>query len=474
MAPHRRTCSSAVHLHLKEKELTSEDNNQTIEQILGLTKDQLQISVHTGANQNCFGCMSHTESHRVSECHSSLVDVERCCRHICYNMVSLQPADTMKTALLVLLLLSSCQTSASHASLTVTPSWSQYFEYEDVSISCEQLGPGEWTVWRSTTKLSQCGVGWGTQTSSTCSVKSLKPDDSGVYWCESKHRDSSNAINITVTERQQHSVILQSPALPVMEGDDVTLSCQIKNGTKTTSSNLPAAFYKDGSSIGTEPTGHMTLHHVTRSDEGLYMCNISIHKKSPPSWLLIRDDSKPPFLTVSPDSSQLFEYDKLSLSCSNNSSSHGWRIQRFLLHNGILSSCGKGLGIQNSAECTIEIAKKQDSGIYWCESPAKQRSNSVNISITDNPVILQSPALPVMEGDDVTLSCRSKTTSSNLPAAFYKDGSSIRTEPTGHMTLHHVTRSDEGLYMCNISIHKKCPPSWLLIRGKDQCWQMKI
>ncbi|XP_072235593.1 high affinity immunoglobulin gamma Fc receptor I-like [Leuresthes tenuis] len=313
--------------------------------------------------------------------------------------------------------------------------------------------------------LSQCGVGWGTQTSSTCSVKSLKPDDSGVYWCESKHRDSSNAINITVTERQQHSVILQSPALPVMEGDDVTLSCQIKNGTKTTSSNLPAAFYKDGSSIGTEPTGHMTLHHVTRSDEGLYMCNISIHKKSPPSWLLIRDDSKPPFLTVSPDSTQLFEYDKLSLSCSNNSSSHGWRIQRFLLHNGILSNCGKGLGIQNSAECTIEIAKKQDSGIYWCESPAKQRSNSVNISITDNPVILQSPALPVMEGDDVTLSCRSKTTSSNLPAAFYKDGSSIRTEPTGHMTLHHVTRSDEGLYMCNISIHKKSPPSWLLIRA---------
>ncbi|XP_072235747.1 high affinity immunoglobulin epsilon receptor subunit alpha-like [Leuresthes tenuis] len=275
-----------------------------------------------------------------------------------------------------------------------------------------------------------------------------------------------------------------------MEGDDVTLSCQIKNGTKTTSSNLPAAFYKDGSSIRTEPTGHMTLHHVTRSDEGLYMCNISIHKKSPPSWLLIRvfgslsgtfkeallytlsstlslipDDSKPSFLTVSPDSSQLFEYDKLSLSCSNNSSSHGWRIQRFLLHNGILSSCGKGLGIQNSAECTIEIAKKQDSGIYWCESPAKQRSNSVNISITDNPVILQSPALPVMEGDDVTLSCQSKTTSSNLPAAFYKDGSSIRTEPTGHMTLHHVTRSDEGLYMCNISIHEKSPPSWLLIRG---------
>ncbi|KAM4565505.1 uncharacterized protein V3H82_014527 [Fundulus diaphanus] len=64
-----------------------------------------------------------------------------------------------------------------------------------------------------------------------------------------------------------------------------------------------------------------------------------------------------------------------------------------------------------------------------------------------------------MEGDDVTLSCHTKTAPSNLEAAFYKDGSLIRTEPAGHMTLHHVTSSDEGLYRCSISAHGESPSS---------------
>ena len=82
-------------------------------------------------------------------------------------------------------------------------------------------------------------------------------------------------------------------------------------------------------------------------------------------------------------------------------------------------------------------------------------------------VILQSPVLPVMEGDDVTLSCLTKTTPSNLPAAFYKDGSLIRTEPKGHMTLHHVTSSDEGLYRCNIRGHGESPSSRISVEGQD-------
>ena len=82
------------------------------------------------------------------------------------------------------------------------------------------------------------------------------------------------------------------------------------------------------------------------------------------------------------------------------------------------------------------------------------------------PVILQSPVLPVMEGEDLTLTCKTKT-SSNLPAGFYKDGSFIRTEPAGHMTIHHVSRSDEGLYKCNISSVGESPPSWVSVTGEE-------
>ena len=84
---------------------------------------------------------------------------------------------------------------------------------------------------------------------------------------------------------------------------------------------------------------------------------------------------------------------------------------------------------------------------------------------SDGSVILQSPVLPVMEGDDVTLTCKTKT--SNLTADFYKDGSLIRTEPAGHMTIHHVSKSDEGLYKCNISSKGESPSSWITVTGEE-------
>ncbi|CAI5671463.1 unnamed protein product [Oreochromis niloticus] len=72
-----------------------------------------------------------------------------------------------------------------------------------------------------------------------------------------------------------------------------------------------------------------------------------------------------------------------------------------------------------------------------------------------------------MEGDDVTLLCKTKTTPSNLPAAFYKDGSLIRKQPTGHMTIQHVSRSDEGLYKCDISGHGESPSSWITVTDQE-------
>ncbi|CAI5660261.1 unnamed protein product [Oreochromis niloticus] len=142
-----------------------------------------------------------------------------------------------------------------------------------------------WTLRRNTSKQrrTQCGDGWGEGAGSSCNINVFQSDSGvycGVYWCECREGPISNMVNLTVTGG---SVILQSPVLPVMEGDDVTLLCK----TKTTPSNLPAAFYKDGSLIRKQPTGHMTIQHVSRSDEGLYKCDISGHGESPSSWITV-------------------------------------------------------------------------------------------------------------------------------------------------------------------------------------------
>ncbi|GLD71256.1 sialoadhesin-like protein [Lates japonicus] len=189
----------------------------------------------------------------------------------------------MKATLLLLLLLIHRRSAHGRASVKVVPNKSQFSEYDNILVSCEHFGSGEWTVWRYTTQsleLSQCGSGWGILTSSTCEMTSVKPASSGVYWCESKHRQSSNAVSITIT-----------------------------------------------------------------------------------------DDSDLVFLTVSPDSSQLSEYENLSLSCGDNSSSHGWRIKRFPHagdpSNHKVSSYGDTWETLTSSGCSFTLIKKSVSAVYW-------------------------------------------------------------------------------------------------------------
>lgn len=89
-------------------------------------------------------------------------------------------------------------------------------------------------------------------------------------------------------------------------------------------------------------------------------------------------------------------------------------------------------------------------------------------------MILEGPVLPVAEGDAVTLSCRNKTSSSSVPAVFYKDGLFIGISTTGNMTIHTVYKSHEGLYRCNISGEGESPGSWLAVRGETQaCFIIK-
>ncbi|XP_051800544.1 Fc receptor-like A [Acanthochromis polyacanthus] len=169
-------------------------------------------------------------------------------------------------------------------------------------------------------------------------------------------------------------------------------------------------------------------------------------------------------LNLSPNRSQFFKDKSVTLSCEDEDRSAGWTLRRNTTR-GTRTQCGDGWGRPSGSSCTIGYMVPGDSGVYWCESMEAAASQSINLTVSGGSVILQSPVLPVMEGDPLTLSCQSKQ-DSPLPAAFYKDGSLIRTEPGGHMTILHVSRSDEGLYRCNISSHGESPSSWISVTGK--------
>nr|XP_004576180.1 uncharacterized protein LOC101474494 isoform X2 [Maylandia zebra] len=184
--------------------------------------------------------------------------------------------------------------------LTIQPDRTQFFRYESFNLTCG--APGNFTSWRvkrntSTGSFVPCQNNWGRPNGSSCINPKVFSLDSGLYWCESE-LECSNVLNISV---DTGVVILESPALPVTEGDKVILRCSYKEiWVQHSSSDFNATFYRNGIFIGRLPEGQMILETVSKSHEGFYKCQHPTKGASPQTWLGIRERTKtPPVFTAS-------------------------------------------------------------------------------------------------------------------------------------------------------------------------------
>ncbi|XP_030286868.1 junctional adhesion molecule B-like [Sparus aurata] len=116
----------------------------------------------------------------------------------------------------------------------------------------------------------------------------------------------------------------------------------------------------------------------------------------------------------------------------------------------------------------IHRVSKSDEGLYKCNISGAGESPESWLHVRAGSVILESPAVPVKEGDAVTLRCRNKETSTNLKADFYKNGHLIRSTSTGKLTIHSVSKSDEGFYKCIMPGAGESPERRLSIKVSKQ------
>ncbi|XP_026225443.1 low affinity immunoglobulin gamma Fc region receptor III-like [Anabas testudineus] len=165
-------------------------------------------------------------------------------------------------------------------------------------------------------------------------------------------------------------------------------------------------------------------------------------------------------LHIDPNRAQFFQYESVIFYCEGV-------FYCEIIHDskGEIPSCKTTTkGTQTGSSCTVNNVYPADSGKYWFDAGGGKRSNSVNIVVTNGSVILEIPALPVMEGEAVTLTCRNKMTSSQTLAHFYHYGLLVSNSFKGNMIIHNVSKSDEGPYKCSISGAGESAESWLTVR----------
>ncbi|KAM3591087.1 uncharacterized protein V6R79_022088 [Siganus canaliculatus] len=168
-------------------------------------------------------------------------------------------------------------------------------------------------------------------------------------------------------------------------------------------------------------------------------------------------------LVIHPNRAQFFEYESVTFHCEGFSNSTGGKVVHAL--KGEIPACRTAFKVTAAGfSCTIHNTYPADSGEHWCEDGHGGISNIVNITVTSGLVILESLVPPVLEGDAVTLHCRTER-SSNFPAGFFKDGRHIRNSSKGRLTILHFSKSDEGVYKCSIPGVGESPESRLTVRG---------
>lgn len=84
-------------------------------------------------------------------------------------------------------------------------------------------------------------------------------------------------------------------------------------------------------------------------------------------------------LSIAPNRTQFFAYEKISLWCAVPANSSGWSVRR-----NASSPSSEVCSVQNVDSCNISDIYPSDSGVYWCESQRGVCSNKVNITVTGN------------------------------------------------------------------------------------------
>ncbi|XP_016423536.1 uncharacterized protein LOC107752134 [Sinocyclocheilus rhinocerous] len=241
-------------------------------------------------------------------------------------------------------------------------------------------------------------------------------------------------------EGEKPTVSLRPKFPEVYVGDDVTLICNHKGGSK------PTKWFINGK-VQPHEDYSMLLIAVTPENNGMYECE-QAGSKSDPYTLTVLELEPLAQLSPSAGGAVMTKGDGRNLVLQADDDLKGWAC--FVLRG--VSTFSLGLDVDEKMNRAVIFAelKEAERATFWCKKKKKDlRSNAVTLKMTELMVMLVPPAVPALQGEPVALRCVVWGGPKLEQAVFYKDSKKIESTSEGTYTITNATQSDNGKYSCH-------------------------
>ncbi|XP_030306777.1 sialoadhesin [Calypte anna] len=286
-------------------------------------------------------------------------------------------------------------------------------------------------------------------------LREVTPADEGSYSCT-----ATNAHG-TATQRLFFRVpaarVLVSPSVEVLEGDDVTLTCQVAEGTQ---GGTNYTWYRNSHWVWQSWENILALPHISSTAAGAYQCRAHGPAGTSLSPAVTLGVSCHPSLRVSSSALPLVDGTAVILLCSVDSNPPS---QLTLLRGGqpVASSPPPGgdhpggsthlTPAPNALRLELQEASQEDEGEYECRASSPLGSTHASLPLRVLAVrVVMRPSAEVTEGTEVTLTCRAPGAPPGTLYSWFKDGQWLGEGPDPSLALPATRRTDAGVYGCQV------------------------
>ncbi|XP_073465130.1 Fc receptor-like protein 3 [Aquarana catesbeiana] len=280
--------------------------------------------------------------------------------------------------------------------------------------------------------------------------QSAKQNNSGKYSCEvsgRKIRKRSKELNIEIHGSSVRPVVTFNPNWDkIFTTESLTMTCDMRSPI---SANITYTWYKDYNQIHTGQS--FAIHDANTGNSGKYQCKGTNTGISDPVRLDVSND-----WVILQAPLYVHEGDNVTLRCHHYPTYSG-RETIFYKDNVVIRNWG------SDPELRINNINLRESHGYKCTKEVYhyflhyKHSGGTSIPMKElftNPEIKVTP-LPVMEGDNVTVTCRTKVSlyrsETELQFAFHKDGRNVQSfSSSDQYGFQSAKLEDSGKYYCEV------------------------